>query len=132
MPASRCARVTVAANASVWWQAAQFAFTFSLFATLNPTAWQEVQEPPEGPRATAGVRAKSLRACGAETGRRSKLILYPTADAAESAPITMTAQVKTARGQGRTRSLVGVQLNRALPRRGGDCGCRGDGRPAFS
>lgn len=37
-----------------------------------------------------------------------------------------------AKGQGRTRSLVGIQLNRALPSRGGVRGCKGDGRPAFS
>ena len=44
----------------------------------------------------------------------------------------MTAQIKIAKGQGRIRSLVGIQLNRILPRRGGVRGCKGDGRPAFS
>ena len=43
-----------------------------------------------------------------------------------------SAQMKIANGQGRTKSLVGIQLNRILPGRGGVCGCKGDGRPAFS
>jgi hypothetical protein len=43
-----------------------------------------------------------------------------------------SAQIKMAKGQGRTRSLVGRQLKRALPSRGGVRGCKGDGRPAFS
>src|SRR6267142_1807611 len=99
---------------------------------LTPIAWQEVQEPLLGCLAMAGINAKLVRTWGSEIGCGVKALLYANAATAESAPTRMKAHRKIARGQGRTRSLVGIQLNRILPRRGGVRGCKGDGRPAFS
>src|SRR6266851_917791 len=103
-----------------------------MFATFTPIVWQEVQELPAGCLAIAGIKAKLVVVCGAESGCGVKAVLYAKAATAENAPTTMTAQMKIAKGQGRTRSLVGIQLNRILPTRGGVRGCKGDGRPAFS
>src|SRR2546428_11913279 len=40
--------------------------------------------------------------------------------------------MKIANGRGATKSIFGIKLKRILPGRGGVCGCKGDGRPAFS
>ena len=95
-------------------------------------AWQEVQELALGCLAIAGIKVTFFCSCAVEIGSGAKAILYLTAATAESVATAMRAQRKMANGQGRTRSLVGVQLNRALPRRGGVRGCKGEGRPAFS
>src|SRR5438876_4148027 len=99
---------------------------------LTPIAWHEVQEPPLGCFAIAGVKARLFLACAAESACGVKAFLYAKAATVESVTTTIRAQIKTANGQGRTRSRVGIQLNRILPGRGGVCGCSGDGRPAFS
>lgn len=87
---------------------------------------------PLGCLAIAGVKVKAVLVCGIEIGSGAKAILYVKAATAENDPTTIRAQIKMAKGQGRTRSLVGVQLYRALPKRGGVRGCKGEGRPAFS
>ena len=78
---------------------------------LTPIAWQEVHEPPSVFLAIAGVSAKVLLVCAVESGWGVKAFLYANAATAEKAPTKMSAQMKMAKGQGRTKSLVGIQLN---------------------
>ena len=76
----------------------------------------------------AGVIVNAVRVCGFETGEGEKAVVKLKAATPVNSATTMAAQVRMANGHGRTRSRVGVQLKRALPRRGGACGRKGEGR----
>ena len=69
--------------------------------------------------ACAGVTLKALRMCGVDMGAGAKALFFRPAAITESAAMEIATQTKIANGHGRTRSLVGIQLNLALPRRGG-------------
>src|ERR1041384_2274070 len=92
------------------------------------TEWHDVQVLPFGSLAMAGVNANWVRVCGFEIGAGEKAVVKANAATPVNIATTTAAQVKMANGHGRTRSRVGVQLKRALPRRGGACGRKGEGR----
>src|SRR5688500_9489236 len=99
---------------------------------LVVTPWQVKQEPAFGRFAIAGASRKLARLCESEIGAGEYADVYQKAAATDKTPIAIVDQMNTENGQGRTRSRVGVQLNRALPSRGGCCGWSRDWRAAFS
>src|SRR5438045_9069226 len=77
----------------------------------------------------AGRERISPRAWEEEMGAGAYDCAKTTAATIERTATPAKPQTKTEKGQGRTRSRVGVQLKRALPRtRIGFCGRRGDVR----
>ncbi len=100
-----------------------------------PSEWQFVQELEFALFAIAvstELLVNNTTACGRETSPGENAFAYQNAAITEMALIKIVPQIKTDMGHAFRRSLVGDQLNCALPGRIGRRGCKGDGRAALS
>src|SRR2546423_1552387 len=126
MPAFLCSSVTVGLKPGASWHEAHFV---SMLAVI---VWHAVHALAFDCRAIAGCERISPRACAEEIGAGAYDCAKTTPATIERTATAAKPQTKTEKGQGRTRSRVGVQLKRALPRtRIGFCGRRGDVRCIF-